>query len=928
MATLLERIEADAQRLLAVPEGRGPREELPRFKRFLTLQNHRLKIYHRNGATGRDVCQARACMFDLLLRAVWDAVRKNVPPQVGIFADRMALIALGGYGRGELNPLSDIDILILHQEDNVRIARGKPHPFLVAITGEAGLMYMLDDLGIKVGHRTRNIDDCVRLANSDVKEKTSMIEARLITGSDDLFKRMQNVILARCVMGYEDAYIGARLEDQAQRRTKFGDSACMLKNGCGGLRDFQNLVWMTFVKYRTRSLQELEERELISDAERRELEAAYEFLLRSRNSLHYHTASNRPNDDLTKHHQPAVAADMGFGDRSPSRRIEKFMRVLYLHMRSIDLTTRTVEQRLALHPQPGAIVSLRDFLRRQSQKARQQIVDGFQIVDGEIHATNSRVFRDQPRRLMRVFLHAQQRGVKLGPDLRQLLRNQATVVNRAFLRDPHVHQTFLEILNQRGNVSRIVRLMHEVDFLGKYMPEFGKLTCLVQHEFFHQYATDEHTLVCLERLDEIWGATKPPLDQYREVFQRVEHPSLLYLALLLHDAGKACDTGNHSQAGAKLAQRIGRRLNLDAATAQSLDLLVQQHLAMVTTSQRRDMDDPEVIRNFASLVGTTERLDLLTLLTVADARGTNEKLWNDFKDSLLWTLHRRTRQLIEGGADFIREEEKRRRSLAEEVRQLVSDAVGAEELDAHFATLPPRYFQSHSAKEVAHDLSLIHKFMLNQVGDNDDALNPIIAWQSERDRAYSSVEICTWDRAGLFGKMCGCFTAAGLNILSARIFTRSDAIVLDTFYVTDARTGGLAAKEQREKFDLLLLKSLTGHLDFGPLLARIKLPSPLYQAAEGQQIPTLIHFDNSTSDDRTVIEIQTEDRVGLLYAISQALAELRLDISVAKINTEKGAALDNFYVTETGGGKVKSPERCLAVENRLRTAIAALDKAA
>jgi [protein-PII] uridylyltransferase len=297
-----------------------------------------------------------------------------------------------------------------------------------------------------------------------------------------------------------------RLEDQSARRTKYGNSACMqepnIKNGCGGLRDFQNLLWMAFFKYHTRSLRELEQQEFVGDAERRQLEAAYDFLLRARTELHYHV--DRPLDVLGKNLQPAVAHNLGYDDRSPSKRIEKFMRDLYTHMRNIFLITRTLEQRMALRPAEPGLLSLRTWLPHRRRTP--EIVDGFKFINGEIHAVSNRVFRDSPRRLMRVFLHAQQRRLTLHPDLAQLIRNQLSLVDREFLNDEQVAETFLTILERRGEVAPILRAMHEVNLLGKYIPEFGKLTCLVQHEFYHQYAADEHTLVCLEQLDRIWEA--------------------------------------------------------------------------------------------------------------------------------------------------------------------------------------------------------------------------------------------------------------------------------------------------------------------------------------------------------------------------------------------------------------------------------------
>ncbi|MEO6181568.1 MAG: [protein-PII] uridylyltransferase, partial [Verrucomicrobiota bacterium] len=733
MPTLLEKIETNAAGRLILPEGRQPSEELARYKNFLKVETHRLKILHRAGGSGLEVCQARSVILDVSLRYILEAVTHLLQP-TPTKVPALALVAIGGYGRGELNPHSDIDIMFLHEGDLV--SRGKVHPTLTAVTD--GLLYTLWDIGLKVGHSVRSIDDCVKVANSDMQSKTSLIEARLITGSQTLFDKFEKVVLSKCVSGHEGEYITARVQDQAARRAKFGNSAFMqepnIKNGCGGLRDYQNLIWMAFFKYRTRSLSELQEKEMISASERKQLEAAYDFLLRVRNEVHYFVG--RPVDILGKSIQPSIAHNLGYRDRSASKRIEQFMRDFYTHTRNIDLITRTVEQRLALLPNQRFLPSFRRMLQTQTQKMRQQIIDGFKVLDGEIHPLNQHVFRDRPKRLMRVFLYAQQRGLKLHPDLTQLIRSQLPLVNNSFLRDTHVRETFLEILDQRGAVAPILRAMHEVGFLGKFLPEFGRLTCLVQHEFYHQYTADEHTLVCIEKLDQVWNAKTPPFETYAEIFRTVERPFVLYLALLLHDSGKAARSGKHEELGSQLALRVASRLGLDGATAHTLSLVIEHHLTMAQVSQRRDLEDATVIQNFARQIQTVENLTLLTLHTFADSMGTSDQLWNGFKDSLLWTLFHRTRELLAGGTEFFRAEEKQRELLADEVQRLMPPSFSYDEVQAHFANLPTRYFQINNAQEILTDLTQAHRFMHFQLSESEQALSPVVSWHNEPDRGY------------------------------------------------------------------------------------------------------------------------------------------------------------------------------------------------
>jgi [protein-PII] uridylyltransferase len=923
MEDLLKKIEDDAKERLPLPPTGDAAEQLARYKAFLKVETHRLKIQHRAGAGGREICAARATILDALLKHLWAAAHGSLSPQAQKEFPPLALVAIGGYGRAELNPHSDIDFMFLHDG---QIAANKALPYLSKLID--GVLYPLWDVGLKVGHAVRSIDDCVKVANTDMQSKTSLIEARLIVGDEVLFKKFQKTLVAKCVVGFEEKYIALRLEDQATRRAKYGGSACMqepnIKNGCGGLRDFQNLLWMTFFKYRTRSLAELEQQEFVSKAERKQLEDAYGFLLRVRTELHYDV--DRAMDVLGKNLQPAIALALGYGDRSPSKRIEKFMRDLYTHMRNIFLITRTLEQRMALVPSEPGRLSLRRYLPRR----KPEIVDGFKFINGEIHAVSSRIFRDSPRRLMRVFLHAQQRRMILHPDLAQLIRNQISLVDRDFLNDEHVRETFLTLLERRGEVAPVLRAMHEVNLLGKYIPEFGKLTCLVQHEFYHQYAADEHTLVCLEQLDKIWEAKEPPYKNYAPLFQALPRPGLLYLALLLHDVGKAQPhgKGKHAEASAEMAMRAAKRLHLDNPASHTLRVVIENHLLMASTSQRRDLDDAAVIRNFARQIQTPENLNLLTLLTFADSQGTSDKLWNGFKDSLLWQLHSRATALLTGGTEFLRASEEQREKLLQQVRGLASEPIGDDELHAHFDTLPPRYFEIHTALEILDDLELAHRFMRRLVFETDRALAPVTAWLDEPDRGYNLVKICTWDRAGLFGKIAGSLSAVGMNILGAQIFTRADGIALDEFFVNDARTGNLATREQHDKFAALLEKVLTGEdVDLHALIIRQITNRPVYQAYAGERMTTQIHFDNEASETRTLIEIETEDRLGLLYVISQTFAELAVDIAGARIVTERGAAIDSFFVRELDGGKIESPARRLQIEHKLRQAISQLEAA-
>lgn len=919
MKDLIAKIAESARRQLVLPPLSRPADELPRYQRYLKVESHRLKILHRGGGDGLKVCRLRSAVFDELLRHLWLAIEHTLPARGATV--RLALVAFGGYGRSEQCPHSDIDLMFLHDGT---ATPGSPAEQLLSDRTSA-LLYPLWDLGIKVGHAVRTVSECIQVANGDMQAKTALLDVRHICGDEALFRELQARYDRECVQGFEDQYIAQRLADQSARHAKHGDSPAMqepnLKSGCGGLRDFQNVLWMAYFKHRTRSLADLAKKDFMVSAERRQLEAAYDFLLRARNELHY--TAGRPVDVLAANHKPPVATGLGYSERSPVRRVEAFMRDLYTHTRNCYVITRTLEQRLALLPNPATGRRRAGVRRKTAPEA--PVIDGFRVVDNQLTYADRTVFKEDPNRLLRAFLHAQQRGLKLHPDLAQFLRQQISLVDKRFLVDARNHTTFLEILNQAGNVAPSLRAMHEVGLLGKFMPEFGRLTNLVQHEFYHQYAVDEHTLNCIVQLDKVWDAPSRPHSSYTEILRHLERPWVLYFALLLHDAGKALNSGRHEVAGGELVDRAARRMKLDPVSTHHIRRVVELHLEMVKTSQRRDLDDLEVITQFTRLVENETALDLLTLHTFADSMGTSDTLWNGFKDSLLWQIYHKASAMLRGDTEIVKAERRKLEILRENVRRLLPKDFDPEEVEAHFSGLPPRYFALHSAREIATDIGLIHQFLQLQILEDDRALEPVIRWHIETERAYASVRICTWDRAGLFSKVAGALTAAGLNIFSAQIFTRTDGIVLDTFSVTAARTGTMPEESAREVFQRTILAVLVEGADVGKAIARVSQHDPLWQAAGGERMPTKIRFENRTSPKYTVIDVEAEDRVGLLHAFSVALAELGLDLILAKIVTDKGAAIDSFYVTEfktgeKGPSKVEDPTRQREIIVRLKRA--------
>jgi len=914
-----EKVHSHAASRLELKPGAKLSENLAVFKQFLKVEEARVRMAHEAGGGGREVAQERAQMVDVLLRYIYKAADAHYRQTAGGDTPTLALIAHGGYGRGELCPHSDLDIMFLHDSSP---RTGKTHPYVAAVVEQ--VLYMLWDVGLKVGHATRTIAEAVAFANQDMQSKTALIEARLLIGEKELFEKFQRTLVKECVRGHADEYIAARMDDQRSRHEKHGDSVYMqepnVKNGCGGLRDFQNLTWMAFFKYGVLKPGELKQQGFLEAAEQRQLEQAYDFLLRVRNELHYQTG--RPCDVIRLGMQPAMATEMGYRQHDMLRRTEAFMRDYYTHARNIFLITNVSAERMAIRaPRFG---KLGELFNRHTHK-KPVPFDGFVMHDGTIHAVTPSVFKEDPHRLLRVFHHAQQRGVELSPELRNQIRNHLHLVDRSFQHATETRDTFLALLQRKGQVGQCLRVMHEVGLLGKYLPEFGKLTCLVQHEFFHRYTTDEHTLQVVEHLDKTLDATKPPHANYTKIFQQLEHPHVLYLAILLHDVGKAANVPRHAEASLEAAHRVAARLRLSEDETAQLLFLVHDHVKLAMLSQRRDLDDQATIEATVRIVKNDVNLDALLLLTFADSVGTSVKFWTDWKEALLWELYHRTKQTLTGTERAADRLSRRIEQLYKQVSAQLKAHLPLEEIYSHFELMPASYYINTNADEIAGHLALIHRFIERQlnVEKPEDALAPVVEWQPFPAQGYTQVSICTWDRLGLFSKICGAFASAELNVLGAHIYTRGDQVVLDVFDVCDKNLEAVSDARAMQNAEKLLEHSLTGseEMDFHQLLSKLRAARGVIPVIRVSTIPTVIAFDNEISPTRTIVEIQTEDRLGLLYALTKTMSDLGLDISFAKIATEKGAAINSYYVQDQDGHKITDEARLAHIRATLENAI-------
>src|SRR5881398_2212044 len=912
MSRHLEQVLAHAENRLAATGSRRPTEVLPLYKKFLKVEEHRLRLKHQAGGGGREICARRAELIDILLQYVFSAAaaaaRENGGAEVPL-----ALVALGGYGRGELNPFSDIDVMLLHRQ------RDEISPHLEEMVNQ--VLYLLWDSGFKVGHSTRSIKEAIAQANRDMRTKTAMLESRFLAGDSELAREFRKQFRSKCVEGHERGYVEMRMQDQVARHKKFGDSVYLqepnLKSGCGGLRDYQNLLWMTYFREGSLSTNQLVGKDWLSESDQRRIERAYDFLLRLRTDLHY--ATGRATDVLHINLQEQVARRLNYSPRNGQLRSEALMRHYYEHTRNIFRVTERITEQFVSGYVTNKTRALFSFLPLVGA-AKTPIGDSFFVRNKHLHSARHDLFRKEPEQMMRAFELAQQRSLDLSPELADLLSRSLRHVTRTYQYARGPREIFKLILSQKGRVGRILRTMHRVDFLGRYIPEFGQLTCLVQHEFLHRYTADEHTLVCIDKLDAIVKTDDSKLIAYRKIFEHLDDPFVLYLALLLHDTGKAVGAWPHSEASALFAQRVATRLQLSPEQRKSLILLVDHHLTLSKIAQQRNLDDPATVAELAKIVKHQKNLNALMLLTLADGQGTSAEEWSDWKESLVWALfHETSRCLADQRSYYERTKVQRASVQASVTAKLPSDFAG--EIEAHFEFMPDNYFRASDVPEIIEHLKLFRSFLENVSSEGDFPLAPAIRWRAVAEQGHTVVTFCTWERERLLARVAGSFSVVPLNILSADIFPRGDNVVLCVFRVCDTKARPVTHQRDFTLVEQTLRRALEDEsFDFLPLIEKAKHQS--HRLTTGIEFPTRIAIDNKTHPVYALIEIQAPDRIGLLYDVLTCLDRENLLVPLSRINTQAGAAIDTLYVVDRSTrAKITDSHRIRTIQQRLQNAI-------
>jgi [protein-PII] uridylyltransferase len=700
-----------------------------------------------------------------------------------------------------------------------------------------------------------------------------------------------------------EVYIQERLENELDRHDKSGNTIYLqepnIKNGVGGLRDYQNILWMAHIKYGFRSFRDLVKAKLLRDDEREAMVEAYDFLLRTRTELHMQ--NRRPTDKLDLEQQATIAEYLNYPQEDIFGRVESFMKDYYTAARTIYQSSEILKERMALDASAGSKsrISFREALRAYQHLPIKKM-EGFQLHEKVLSVDNPKVFQDDPVRLIRIFRLAQQFGAKLDSDLRFLITRSIPLIDHSIINSASAAKSFCSILRSPGEVYPILMQMHEMGVLGRYLPEFGELTCMVQHEYYHRYTADAHVLRTIRHLDRVFSKHDEEYGRYEKELRKNDDPLLLYLILLLHDIGKAEGVKNHDVNGVRIAQPILNRFKIGREQQEQILFIIRNHLEMARFWQRFDLDDPKTAASFAEFVEDPQKIRFLYVHTYCDARGTAPTLWNSYKDAMHRTLYVRTLEQFEDDEII---EQKRKDLISMFHQQILEkkiEGISEEEVEAHFSLLPERYFINTDQEDIELHLRMVNKLLTQiQTADSMGTLTPIIHWHDDIDLSMTLVNVVTWDRAGLFYKLAGALTLAGVNIVSTKAITRKDHISIDTFYIIDPGGGVVSDKKARGVFERRLDEALIQEKELmsainereAKIAAQTKnkdmLPAPF---------PPSVDVYHELSLKQTIIEVQASDRIGLLYRISRLITKMGFDIGFARIATERGVAMDTFYI--------------------------------
>ena len=841
--------------------------------------------------SGGDCVAARSFLMDQIIRVLFDhaiehLIRRGVPTT----GERISVLAIGGYGRGELAPLSDIDLLFLLPY--------KETPFSEQLV--EFILYSLWDLGLKVGQAVRSIDENMLHAKADMTVRTSLLDARWIWGDQDLAAELKTRFQKEIVDGSAAQFVQAKLAERDARHEKTGDSRYRLepnvKDDKGGLRDLHALYWIAKYLYGVSDVRRLADMGLIDDEAASRFAKSHDFLNTVR--CHLHFLSGRPDNRLTFDLQREIAKKMNYSDRAGSTATERFMRHYFLIARDVGDLTRVFITMLEEKGRRKPLLRLPTALRRRT-------VDGFVVDGGRIALTETEVEKT-PLKLLRIFRVAQVHKLDFQPNALRLVARQAKRV-AAFRDDPTANAVFMDILTEPKGSEAILRLMNEAGVFGRFVPDFARVVAQMQYDMYHVYTTDEHTIRAIGILNRIErGRLIEELPIASEVIHKVQSRRALYVAVMLHDIAKGRG-GDHSDLGADIALDLCPRLGLTAEETESVSWLVRHHLLMSNTAFKRDLDDPQTIARFAEAVQSPERLRLLLVLTCADIRAVGPNVWNNWKATLLRELFHRADEYMSGAQNTV-SRDARVAASQQALMARLSDWPEAMR-ERVIASASPAYWLAYdTATQERHAC-----FIRTAVEKRE---NIAISFAVEDKRAVTSMLIYTPDHPGLFAKIAGALALSGVSIVDAKILTLSNGMALDTFYFQDY-DGELIVQDTRlERIKARVVMALEGRIRLNQELERtavLRVPT----RAKAMEVPPRVFVDNTASKVCSVIEINGHDRPGFLFDVTKTLTDLGLQIASAHISTYGERVVDVFYVKDIFGMKVENESKLRQIREAL-----------
>jgi [protein-PII] uridylyltransferase len=857
---------------------------------------------HRAGAGGMQIVSAYSTMMDHLIRHLFATVSGDFIRRFPTHNPRCAVVAQGGYGRGELNPQSDIDLLFLYS--------WKISAYVESITER--LYYTLWDAGLVVGSALRTVTESINLAEAQMKVKTAILDSRFLCGDFALYGEFEKAMEKRLVRRRITRFASEKLQESAARHASYGGSVYLLepevKEGEGGLRDIHTARWIARVCLNVKDLDALALNGTISVAELAQLKESQDFLLRVRNELHFSTG--RHHDQLTFEEQEKVSRALGFQGEGTLKAVEVFMRSYYLHAVQVSRLTALIIHRLT--------DCSRSLFANHSVFAK-TLRDGVRISRGHLSITKPEILKSDPGNLMGIFADLQKHGSELSHETRELIREHLYLIDEPFRRSAAGNVPFFEILKWKERVYETLSEMHRCGVLGAFIPEFGRLLCMVLHDAYHLYTVDQHSLRLIKEIERLkageYAESLPLLTQLAREAEKIE---LLYLGLMFHDIGKGFG-GGHSEIGAGMIRAIARRMRLNIDDGLLVEFLVRHHLLMTHTAFRRDLEDERTIVNFAQTVGSSTNLKMLYLLTFADVKGVGPDIWNPWKAALLGELYVKTLDVLEEMEKGGFEKQDTRaglRRIQGRIRRELSKDYPAEKVNLFIEAMPARYFLTTSEAEILAHFALMEQFAGTGAVSSVDHF-------PEKD--CSSVVVCTHDRPGLFAAITGVLTALRLDILNARIFTSTDGRILDVFRISHhGKSETVMSDAKWAKFRSTLTDVLDGKIDVARLVASSK--GTLFLQKRVPNVSTMVQIDNEASEALTIVEVFTADRIGVLFTIAYALHQLGLSIHVAKISTNVDQVADVFYVTDESGGKIEDPVRLEEIRRSLYLSLAPPDE--